>query len=381
VFVEIGSPADGRTAFSFGVNLAGVQQDVLLYNDENSGSFSWDAVWDSAVGRFDDDGGQGYTVEIRIPFSQLRYDADGVEPWQIQFQRDIPARAERSYWSPILPGVEGYVSRFGRLDGLEGLRTPRRVELLPYAAARLERLPGVAEDPFYAENELQPVAGFDAKVGLTSSLTLTATVNPDFGQVEADPAVVNLSAFETFFEERRPFFVEGEDVFDFGRTRTYNVANRPTFFYSRRIGRSPTRSPAEAVYLDSPEQTTIATAAKVSGQIGGWTVGVLDAVTLEETARLIDEEGHTVTTPVEPLSNYFVGRFRRDLRGGASGLGGLVTATNRFPDGALFDGLLAGNAYVGGLDVLHSWAGRRWTVSGVVTGSLVEGDSLFITRL
>lgn len=382
VFVEIGSPADGRTAFSFGVNLAGVQQDVLLYNDENDGSFSWDAVWDSDVGRFSGPDGQGYTVELRIPFSQLRYDAASTAPWQIQFQRDIPVLGETAYWSPILPGQDGYISNFGLLDGLDNLRAPRRLEVLPYAAVRVERLPGEAENPFYAENDVQPVAGFDAKVGLTSNLTLTATVNPDFGQVEADPAVVNLSQFETFFEERRPFFVEGEDVFDFGRTRTFNVAFRPTFFYTRRIGRAPTRDPQEAVFLDSPEQTTIASAAKVSGQIGGWNVGLLDAVTVEETARYIDENGETLTTPVEPLSNFFVGRVRRDLRGGASGIGGIVMATNRFSDGdGLFDTLLPEQAYVGGLDFLHAWGGRKWAISGVLTGSYVAGDSLIISRL
>src|SRR5690606_15007778 len=192
-----------------------------------------------------------------------------------------PSTGEDVFWAPILPDVDGFVSRFGRLEGLDVERAPRQVELVPYALTQLTRAPGRADDPFYAANEVQPNVGFDAKGGLSSNLTLTATVNPDVGQVEADPAVVNLSAFETIFEERRPYFVEGAHVVDYGRTRTNNVSYRPTFFYPRRIGRSPTRGldGAGAVWVDSPAQTTIAAAAKVSGKVGGWSVGLLDAMT------------------------------------------------------------------------------------------------------
>ncbi|HLT47634.1 MAG TPA: DUF5916 domain-containing protein, partial [Rubricoccaceae bacterium] len=278
----------------------------------------------------------------------------------------------------------GYVSRFGRLEGLEGLRAPRRVELLPYVAGRLTREPGDAADPFYAENEVQPNVGFDAKVGLSSNLTLTATVNPDFGQVEADPAVVNLSAFETFFEERRPFFVEGADIFEYGRTRTHNVSFRPTFFYSRRIGRVPSRAVGgdEVLWLDSPEQTTIAAAGKVSGKVGPWSVGLLDAVTTEERARYVDDVGFEFETAVEPASNYHVSRIRRDFQGGATVVGGLLTAVHRrLGDEGLFTGLLPSSAYVGGLDFEHAWADRAWTVSGVLAASHVRGDSLAMLRL
>jgi hypothetical protein len=384
VAVAFDSYDDDRTAFYFGVTAGNVEQDLLMYND-NYEDPSWDAVWDGEATRFEDAEGAGYIVEMRIPFSQLRYRTGaGPETWGLQFQRRIPSTGEDDFWAPILPDVDGFVSRFGRLEGLDVQRAPRQIELVPYALTQLTRAPGSADDPFYAENEVQPNVGFDAKVGLSSNLTLTATVNPDFGQVEADPAVVNLSAFETFFEERRPFFVEGVDIFDYGSTRTNNVSYRPTFFYSRRIGRSPTRglSGAEAVWVDSPAQTTIAAAGKVSGKVGGWSVGLLDAVTMQEEARFIDETGAQHRTPVEPRANYLVGRLRRDFREGGTVVGGIVTAVNRAmgADG-LFDELVPTGAYLGGLDFEHRFAGRRWTFSGVMAATDVHGTAALIERL
>ena len=160
VFVEIGSPADGRTAFSFGVNLAGARQDVVLANDLNDGDATWDGVWDSAVRPFADaSGASGYAVEIRIPLSQLRFDPANERPWEFNVQRDIAATGERTYWAPISPEADGYVSQFGLLTGLQGLRAPRRVEVVPYAATRLTRAPGEIGDPFYEVNDLSPVSG------------------------------------------------------------------------------------------------------------------------------------------------------------------------------------------------------------------------------
>ncbi len=379
VFVSVDSYGDGRTAFSFGINAAGVKYDILTYNDTNE-DMSWDAVWDAAVAP----SAEGWTAEFRIPLSQLRF-RSGTEtrPWGVQFQRDIARTDEKSFWAPILPDVDGFVSRFGRLDGIEGLVAPRRLEVQPYVASRLTREPGDAADPFYAPNDLAASAGADVKYGLTSDLTLAATLNPDFGQVEADPAVVNLSAFETFFEERRPFFVEGVDVFEFGRTRSFNYSFYPTFFYSRRIGRQPQRrlDDDEAVYVETPDQTTIAAAAKLSGKVGEWSIGFLDAVTLEEQGRYLDTEGIVQTTPVEPLANYAVGRVKRDFRDGNSVVGGLVTATTRSMSESVFADLVPEAAYVGGLDFEHAWANRRWTVSGVAAASYVSGSAEVIESL
>ncbi len=397
VFVEIGSPADGRTAYSFGVSLAGVQQDVVLFNDQNNGDLTWDAVWDSAVGRFEGPGGEGYAVEIRVPFSQLRYDADSSVPWQIQFQRDVAATGETDYWAPIPPDADGYVSRFGQLHGLRDLRAPRRIEVVPYAATRAIRAPGDPADPFYAETDLSPAVGFDASVGLTSSLTLTATVNPDFGQVEQDPADVNLTDFERRFPERRPFFVEGVDAFAFGWTRaSAYVTEQPEFFYSRRIGRSPqsfgglygfsgpdgTRdTPDDVVYFDSPEQTTILGAAKLSGQVGEWTVGVLTALTGRETAAFVTAGGDRAELPVEPLSNYAVARARRAWNGGRTGLGLFGSSVLRDADGTAFSAVVPTDATVAGVDAEHTFAGREWSVSALVAGSAVRGGEGAVARL
>ena len=380
VLVSVDSYGDGRTAFAFGVNAAGVKVDFLIYNDTDE-DMSWDAIWDVAVGELP---GGGWTAEFRIPLSQLRFrSGDGPQTWGIEFQRDLARNQEQAFWAPLLPDVDGVVSRFGRLDGLDGLRAPRGLEVQPYVASTLVREPGDGANPFYRENALSGSVGADVKYGLTSNLTLSATINPDFGQVEADPAVVNLSQFENFFEERRPFFVEGIDVFQFGQTRAYNVSNRPAFFYSRRIGRPPQRFlGGDAVaFVDRPDQTTIATAAKLSGKVGPWSLGLLDAVTLEETARYVSPDGVEATAPVEPLSNYLVGRVKRDFRGGGSFVGGLLTATNRNLTGDAFDAVVAEQAYVGGLDFEHTWADRTWAVSGVFAGSYVGGDAALIERL
>ena len=399
VFVEIGSPGDSRTAFSFGVNAAGVQQDGVLSDDRSEGDLSWDAVWDSAVAPFTDAaadgaageaaGESGYAVEVRIPFSQLRYDAGSGRPWQIQFQRNVAATAERAYWAPILPDADGYVSRFGVLDGLDGLRAPRRVELVPYASTRLTRAPGEAADPFYDANALSPGVGLDARVGLTAGLMLTATVNPDFGQVEADPALLNLTQFENRFEERRPFFVEAQDLFAFGSAPAYNTtSDRPAFFYSRRIGGTPASfrslyadTSAALAYLDIPEQTTIAGAAKISGQIGGWTVGLLDAVTADETARFLTLDGTRGALPVAPVANFAVARARRGWRKGRTLVGAFASSVVRDTRADAFRAVLPRTATLGGLDVEFASPTRAWTASALVAGSVVTGEPSVVTTL
>ena len=387
VFVEIGSPADERTAFSFGVNLAGVQQD-MVYSDnrQDTADATWDAVWASAVGRFDGPGGGGYVVEVRVPFSQLRYDAGGAEPWGFNVRRDIASTGEITYWQPILPDRDGYVSQFGALGGLVGLRAPRRVEVVPYAATRLTRAPGEEADPFYDANELSPRVGLDARVGVTSGLSLAATVNPDFGQVEADPAVVNLSQFEVRFEERRPFFIEGTDVFAFGGTRGRPAAERPQFLYTRRVGGRPSSFGAlygggVASWLDSPEETTIAGAAKLAGQAGAWTVGLLDAVTTGEDARFFTPTGERTSLPVAPFANYLVGRAQRRWRAGRTVAGGFVSSVARDTREEAFQPFLASTATVGGVDAEATTASRAWTVSGVLAGSHVRGDEAVVAAL
>ncbi len=389
VFIEVGSSGDSRTAFSFGISAAGVQADAVLSNDRDAGDYSWDAVWSSAVAPFSGPDGAGYTVEIRVPLSQLRFDPGAGRPWQIQFQRNVAATGERSYWAPILPTGDGYVSRFGFLDGMGALGAPRRVELVPYASTRLTRADGDAADPFYDANALRPGVGLDAKIGLTAGLTLTATINPDFGQVEADPAVLNLSQFENRYDERRPFFVESQDLFAFGTTPAYvTTADRPTFFYSRRIGGTPSDFASlyadtsnVTTYLDSPEQTTIAGAAKVSGQVGGWTVGLMNASTTRETARSLTVNGTRGALPVAPFATFSVARARRAWRGGRTLAGAFGTSVIRDTRSDAFRAVLPSTATVGGLDVEIASESRAWTGTALVAASTVNGETGVITAL
>ncbi len=387
--VAFDSYDDDRTAFAFQVSASGVFFDALLFDDVNEDE-SWDAVWDAAVSR--DEG--GWTAEFRIPLSQLRFAAsEGDQSWGIEFSRKHFRTNEQTFWAPINPNVNGVVSQFGALTSLRGLRAPRQLEVLPYVASSLTRAPGDVLDPFYAETDLDPRVGLDVKYGVTSDVTLTATVNPDFGQVEADPAQVNLGGFELFFQERRPFFVEGLDVFSM-EPRRYFSNNRPDLLYTRRIGRSPQRGSFVpdaardaagdngAVYTDAPQQSTILGAAKVSGRVGRVSFGVLNAVTGPEYGRFqaIDGSGGVVMDDralVEPATNYAVARTRGTF--GRTIVGGLATSVVRSTSNAAIADLLPTQATVAGLDVEHPFG--DWVLSGQLAGSVVSGSAPAIERL
>ena len=395
--VMVDSYDDDRTAFMFRVNPAGVRVDRLLFDDVNEDQ-SWDAVWDVATSR----DSAGWTAEFRIPLSQLRFAGGAaVQTWGLNFQRVHFRTGETSLWAPILPSDQGYVSRFGTLADLRGLTPPRQLEVVPYVAAAVERAPGDAADPFYSATEAAPRAGADVKYGITSDLTLTATVNPDFGQVEADPAQVNLGGFELFFEERRPFFVEGTDVFSL-QPRRFFANNRPNLLYTRRIGRAPQRRqfvPASvygaagladtvatnngAVYTDAPGQSTILGAAKLSGRVGRFSVGVLNATTQREYGRYqaVDGAGGVVADDralVEPLTNYLVGRSRGTF--GRTIVGGLLTSVVRDTGEPALGALLPATATVAGADVEHRLS-DEWLVSAQLAGSVVTGSADAVARV
>ncbi|HEY0971048.1 MAG TPA: DUF5916 domain-containing protein [Gemmatimonadales bacterium] len=376
--VIIDSYRDRRTSFRFSVNPRGVQKDVYT-SDDGDEDINWDAVWQVAT-RVDD---EGWVAEYRIPLSQLRYGSapDGAERvWGFQVMRDVARRNERDSFSPWTPQSPGFVSSFGDLTGLVGLGAPRRLEVLPYVSAKAVRAPGSSLNPFYESTDLTPAVGGDVRMGLPGGLTLTGTINPDFGQVEVDPAVVNLTAFETFFPEKRPFFLEGSDVFSFGNVRSNNSYNTTTFLYSRRIGRNPTRAGSlgadpEVAYFDAPEQTRILGAAKVTGKHGPWTIGVLDAVTAREEARVVAPDGARGETPIEPLTNYFAGRVRRDLRQGQTVVGAMLTSTVREMGDEVFSPLLGSRATFAGMDFEHAWMDRSWFLSGYAGYSRAEGSA------
>lgn len=370
--VMLDSYRDRRTSFRFSVNPRGVQKDVLEYNDNNGEDLNWDAVWEVAT-TVDS---LGWTAEYRIPFSQLRFSSvpNGTERlWGFQVMRDVARRNERDSWSPWKQTDPGFVSLEGDLAGIVDIPTPRRLEIMPYVSGKLTRAPGDPANPFYRSNDAKPSAGADLKYGLPNGLTLTATVNPDFGQVEVDPAVVNLSAYETFFPELRPFFVEGSNLFNIGSINGGPSYGSQQIFYSRRIGRPPERFP-NGQFVDAPDATTILGAGKLTGKVGPWSVGILNAVTSEENARVLDANNRESSTAVEPLSNYFVGRVSHDFRGGNTiiSLGG--TAVNRDLTDTVFKDLLRSSADVGSLDFEHRWAKQQWSMTGAFSESRINGS-------
>jgi hypothetical protein len=369
---------DRRTGYRFRVSAAGVQRDVYLYDDVREDE-AWNAVWQSAVQR----DSSGWSAEIKIPLSQLRYNAsDTVQSWGVNFSRRRVASNERTYFALESRVRHGKVSVFGRLQGLRFLKGARRIEVRPYALARANTGPAESGDPFFDGSELDDRIGADFRYGLGASYTLDASINPDFGQVEVDPAVINLSAFETFFPEKRPFFVEDARIFGFklsGRT--------DQLFYSRRIGREPRGSaPSGTDFEASPTETTILAATKLTGRsANGLSLGALAAFTGRETGRAYDSaNGATTSFTAEPPAQYGVVRLQQDFRRGASQLGGIVTALHRnLPGDGSFD-FLTSNAYSLGLDFEHNWGGansRDWALWGYFAGSLIEGSTAAITAV
>jgi hypothetical protein len=370
--VSIDSYHDHLTARVFRVTPAGAIRDAAIGAD-GSEDDSWDAVWD-AKARVDS---SGWSAEFRIPLSQLRYNTQTDATWGVQFERTIFRRGETALFAFTPKKEQGGVSRFGHLVGLGRLPKQHRLELLPYSAMRNERLDFPADDPFRSGSDYFGNAGMDLKYGLTSDLTLDLTTNPDFGQVEVDPAEVNLTAIETFFPERRGFFVESADLFTFGRSRAHNNITVPTIFHSRRIGRPPqviVRG-KNFGFVDRPALTSIGGAAKVTGRTrSGWSVGVLDAVTTHEDANFLDTLGVQHQVQVEPLTHYFAGRVRRDFRQGNTSVGGLLTAVNRKLNSTSVESALRADAYVGGIDLAHAWKNRTWALDADVTGATVGGS-------
>jgi hypothetical protein len=371
----------GRLFFT--VNPSGVRSDANGLG--GGGDESWDPVWEVQT-TIDS---LGWIAELRIPFSQLRYPATEEEQtWGLQMLRQTNRLNELAMWAFWERTESGGPSRFGHLSGLQIARAPGRAEILPYVVARSAHVPVTEpDDPFQQAHAWDGRVGADARVLLTSNLTLNATVNPDFGQVEVDPAVVNLSAFETFFQERRPFFVEGAGYFSFGGLNCYFCSNVSSLsmFYTRRVGRAPQaagNAHATGPYADVPDNTTILGAAKLTGRTpSGWSIGVLDAVTKREraTVQLTDSSRSSVT--VEPLTNYFVGRVAKDLRGGATVLRAMGTSVVRDVGDPGLRGLLSSHAETFGLSS-DMWFGQRdYRLMTQFAGSQVSGDSAAILRL
>ncbi|MCG6927440.1 MAG: carbohydrate binding family 9 domain-containing protein [Acidobacteria bacterium] len=363
---------DRRTGVRFEVTAAGVQRDEIIFNDTWTDR-SWDALWESEV-TVDD---RGWSVEMRIPFSELRFLPGDSYAWGVNALRIIQRKNETDWLALVPSGETGLASRMAPLEGIEGVRPRAPLVLIPYAAAGTERGPVAAGDPFRDGSATHGSVGLDLRRKVGGSFALAATVNPDFGQVEVDPAVVNLSDSETFYPEKRPFFVQGRQTFDsFGSNGPNNhygfERSEPDLFYTRRIGRPP-QGESSGDYVLGPRFTTILGAAKFTGKTAdGWSVGVLDAVTSSESAQWAtgDDRGHQ---QVEPLTNYFVARAFRDSD--RVGYGGIFTAVNRDLVDPELAGQLVRTAYVGGVDGYVFVDSRKdWVVGGRLAGSWVGGS-------
>jgi hypothetical protein len=360
VRVIIDSYHDKRSGFEFMVNPAGVKRDMLMFQDGNE-DIGWDGVWDVKTSI----DSLGWVAEFKIPLSQLRYPKKESHTFGFGIHREIARLNERQAWPLFSRSRSGLASQLGELTGIQGIASPRRLEVMPYALASNESLQRSSD--WGRDNRM--AVGADIKYGLTSNLTVDATVNPDFGQVEADPSVLNLSAFEQFFEERRPFFLEGSGIFRFDMS--CNDGSCTGMFYSRRIGRAPQLGFLASDQHDVAPATTILGAAKITGRLSnGLSLGILDAVTDQETAG---------NTELEPRTNYFAARLNHEMRRGQSSLGAMLTAVNRdlAPESEPF---LRRSAYTGGIDWRHQFAKQNYEVSANVAMSQVQGSEEAIAR-
>ena len=325
ISIRLDTYHDHQTDFEFTINAAGVKVDIVQYNDGRDEDVSWDVVWDVQTMIND----KGWVAEVKIPYKALRFPQQESYDWGFQVYRRIARTNENQHWVLIRKSESGLASKFGHLVGIEHIPAPTNLELIPYAVGSGRFLPKSQSHP--KGRDLAADAGFDFKYRPGSGLTIDATFNPDFGQVEADPAVLNVTTYETFYPEKRPFFVEGLQIIKF---TTFGGEFGPGLFYSRRIGRAlSVEAPPGGYVLDEPRFATILGAAKISGKTSsGLSIGVLEAVTGKETATFVDSLGNKTKEAVEPLTNFSVVRLRQDLFEN-SNIGMILTSVNR--DGRL----------------------------------------------
>ena len=372
IIISLDTYHDRLTAYSFGVTAAGVRLDYLHSGDAQANrDYLFDPVWEAETQVTD----SGWTAELRIPFNQLRFNREASQIMGVNITRIIPAANEEDYLVLVRRNENGWASRFAELRGMDNVRGSRRVEVLPYVASSAQLLGNPdARNPFVDRESAEMRAGADLKVGLGSSLTLDATINPDFGQVEADPAEVNLSAFETVFPERRPFFVEGAQLLR---------ANQLSLFLSRRIGQPPRYRPA-ADFVEPILNTTIKGAAKVTGRLpSGLSVGALAAVTGSERARTFIESSQEFGSAlVEPLTTFGVLRMQQEFGRNRSTVGFMLTNVHRdLHEGSPLAALLTRNAMSGALEWQMRLKNREYVAFGTLGFSHVTGDSAAILRI
>jgi hypothetical protein len=370
--LAIDSYHDQKTAFGFWVNAAGVKKDFIITDDGNNEDQNWDPIWWVKTAKSFD----GWTAEMKIPLNQLRFANIGDLTWGLQVGRFYFRKQEASYWQFIPKDASGWVSKFGEINGLNSLTPKRQVEFAPYVVTKTERFKQEVGDPFMKGKRSNLNAGLDAKIGLTNNFTLDLTVNPDFGQVEADPSIVNLSAYETYFPEKRPFFIEGRNLFSYNLVSGDGDQAAENLFYSRRIGRSPSlnRDLNDNEYAFVPTNTAILGAAKISGRNNnGLSLGILESLTSNSYAK-IDYQGDRKNELIEPLTNYFVGSIKKEFNKGNTVINSILTSTNRQVT-PITEDYFHKNAFTGGVDLQHYWNNRNYYASAKIYMSRVEGST------
>lgn len=362
--VAFDSYFDHRTAFEFDLTAAGAKIDAMPLNGGTSWDMDWDPVWTGKTALED----SAWTLEMSIPLSQVRFGQKDVHTWGLHVWRYINRLNEESDWQYIPMDSPGMVHLYGELHGLKGIKNSRRIELLPYTLGNLHTFRKVEGNPFAKGMSNNFSFGLDGKIGITSELTMDFTINPDFGQVEADPAVMNLSAYEVFYSEKRPFFIEGKNILNF-------PVNDDLLFYSRRIGQQPHFTPQlrSGEYMDMPDKTSILSAIKFSGKTkDGWSIGILHSLTNKEEASVSSPIGDYKKT-VEPLTNYFAGRFQKEYNDGATIFGGMMTAVHRSLNSEDLK-FLNRDAINGGFDIRHRWNEKTYYFEAKGIFSHVAGD-------
>ncbi|MFO7575494.1 MAG: DUF5916 domain-containing protein [Bacteroidales bacterium] len=377
VGVAFDSYHDLRTGFVFGVSAGGVKFDMMMTNNGQNEDDSWNPnYWAKATVNE-----EGWVAEMKIPFSQLRFEKNSDDVWGFQVYRQLYRYNEMSFWEHIPQDAPGLIHLFGEISGFENIKPRKIFDITPYGVASLDNYEAQPGNPFAAGRDYRLNGGLDAKIGVTNNLTLDLTINPDFGQVEADPSEVNLTAYETYFEEKRPFFVEGKNITDFNIGLGDGGIGNDNLFYSRRIGRRPQGYPSlgDNQFANIPRAAKILTAAKLTGKTkSGLSLGFIETVTAEEKAE-IDTEGTRTFETVEPLTNYFVGRVQKDNDNGNTIIGGMFTSVNR----QLTDNLensLHKAAYSGGIDFTKFFREKTWMFNLNASVSHVAGSELAIVR-
>ena len=377
VGVGFDSYHDLRTAFVIGLSAGGVKFDQMMTNNGQNEDQTWDPNWWGKTSINE----EGWIAEMKIPFSQLRFDKNSDGIWGLEVYRTLYRKNEMSFWQHIPKDAPGMIHLFGEMEGFEQIKPRKIFDLTPYGVASFDRYQAQAGNPFATGRDFRLNGGLDAKIGVTNNMTLDLTVNPDFGQVEADPSEVNLTAYETFFEEKRPFFVEGNNITNFSVGLGEGGIGNDNLFYSRRLGRRPQGYPGleAGEYADIPRATTIISAAKLTGKTkNGLSIGFIESVTAEEKAE-IDNGGTRSFQTVEPLTNYFVGRVQKDHNSGNTIFGSMFTSVNR----DLTDNLknsLHSSAYAGGVDFTQYFKEKQWMFNVNAAMSYVSGSELAMVR-